>query len=218
VNGGAVFDVRAGGVGNLAGHVRILCAGGGVGGLEISQIPEGPNGSTGFKFTVDNTGIGGTPLQVMKVQFVDQSSPNTPLRTVAGFEQDGDLILVGGLATYNNAYGSDLRLKKEVSQISGVLPKLDSLRAVSFRWKEEEFPKGSSPLAAGRQIGLIAQEVEKVFPELVSEVNGRKFLDYARMTAVLLEAVKELSSKDDRLEERCVTLERELEELKAARR
>ncbi|MHC4643013.1 MAG: tail fiber domain-containing protein, partial [Planctomycetota bacterium] len=57
-------------------------------------------------------------------------------------------------------------------------------------------------------IGVIAQDVEKVFPELVSEpTSNYKSVDYTKLTAVLIEAVKELKTENEILRERVDALE-----------
>lgn len=92
-------------------------------------------------------------------------------------------ILVGLLA-------SDIRLKKNIQPLGSVLDQVMQLRAVRFEWRTEEHPDMELP--SGRQIGMIAQELEKVFPEFVREGNdGYKFVDFGRFNAVLLEAIKE---------------------------
>ena len=90
--------------------------------------------------------------------------------------------------------GSDLRWKKNIVTLPGPLEKLSRLRGVEFDWKQEEYKENNFP--AGRQIGIIAQELEKEFPELVStDKSGYKSIAYDKLTAVLLEAVKELDAK-----------------------
>jgi hypothetical protein len=86
--------------------------------------------------------------------------------------------------------GSDIRRKKNIVPLSGnTLDKVLKLRGVKFDWKQEESKNIKFPKE--RQIGLIAQEVEKEFPELVSTDGlGYKAVAYDRFTAVLLEAVK----------------------------
>ena len=65
-----------------------------------------------------------------------------------------------------------------------------SLRGVQFEWNLEEYPDNG--FREGKQIGLIAQEVEEVLPELVRTDNdGYKSLEYEKITAVLVEAIKE---------------------------
>ena len=70
------------------------------------------------------------------------------------------------------------------------LDKVSSLRGVSYEWDRVSFPDRNFP--EGKQIGLIAQEVEDIIPEVVSTDNeGYKSLAYDRLVAVLVEAVKE---------------------------
>lgn len=90
---------------------------------------------------------------------------------------------------------SDLRLKKEVRELGSSLEKILRMRAVRYRWKDETRDQDE-------QIGLIAQEVEKEFPEFVKSDNeGIKSVNYSHMVAPLLEAVKELAAKNKLLEE-----------------
>jgi len=64
------------------------------------------------------------------------------------------------------------------------------LQGVNYEWKCDEFP--SYNFSRGMKIGLIAQNVEQVFPELVkTDSEGMKSVDYSNMTAVLIEAVKQ---------------------------
>jgi len=79
---------------------------------------------------------------------------------------------------------SSRRWKTNIKQIEGALDTVEDLRGVSFDWKA-----GGKP-----DIGLIAEEVVQVVPEVVAlEENGQdaKSVDYARLTAVLIEAIKE---------------------------
>jgi len=102
---------------------------------------------------------------------------------------------------------SDLRLKKNIMPIDGALDKVASLRGVTFEWRREEsFSKGFDE---GKKMGLIAQEVEGVLPEVVSRnvQNGNKSVEYANLVAVLIEAVKELRVQNQRLQSRIEVLE-----------
>ncbi|MBI3418919.1 MAG: tail fiber domain-containing protein, partial [Proteobacteria bacterium] len=88
---------------------------------------------------------------------------------------------------------SDARLKTNVEPLTGVLEKLDRVRGVSFEWKE-----GARKNDKGRKIGVIAQEMEKVYPELVTtNSDGYKAFLYENFTAVLLEGLKELKGLFD---------------------
>jgi len=109
---------------------------------------------------------------------------------------------------------SDLRWKKNIVTLPGPLEKLSRLKGVEFDWKREEFKENNFP--EGRQIGIIAQELEKEFPELVStDSSGYKAIAYDKFTAVLLEAVKELEEKIQKQGDLLRSLERELKDQKA---
>jgi hypothetical protein len=113
---------------------------------------------------------------------------------------DGEAFAVSGWSS------SDIRLKKNMNQLTGALDKLLGLRGVNYEWRTEEFPERGLP--DGRQLGLIAQEVEKVFPELVSTGgDGYKALAYDRLTAILLEAIKEQQAQIEALSVRLQVLE-----------
>jgi predicted nucleic acid-binding Zn-ribbon protein len=93
---------------------------------------------------------------------------------------------------YSGFWGacSDIRYKKDIEPIGSSLEKIMQMKGVYYNWKQDEFPdKNFSDL---HQIGFIAQDIEKLFPELVStDKNGYKSVDYAKVTAVLVEAMKE---------------------------
>ncbi len=85
---------------------------------------------------------------------------------------------------------SDIRLKKNVEPIADATTLVEGLQGVRFDWRVDEFPQKS--LDAGRQIGLIAQDVETVLPEVVkTDTEGYKGVSYEKLTAVLVEAIKE---------------------------
>ena len=87
---------------------------------------------------------------------------------------------------------SDLRLKKDIVTIANALQKVNSIRGVNYYWKKDEYPdKG---LDDTKQMGVIAQEVEGVVPEVViTDSEGYKSVEYSKMVGLLIEAVKDLS-------------------------
>ncbi len=98
-----------------------------------------------------------------------------------------------GAATFNDNVTafSDERLKDNIETLTHGLDKVEQLRGVTYTRNEKE------------SIGVIAQEVEKILPEIVLTANdemGTKSVDYSRLTAVLIEAVKELSARVKELE------------------
>ena len=115
--------------------------------------------------------------------------------------EGGEFVFFNGAADpLNNTYthavvvadsfnsASDMNLKKNVVPLDGALDKLDAIRGVYHDWIDEEQSKE-------RQIGVIAQEVQEVYPELVVK-GGDGFLsvNYPKLTAVLLQSVKELKA------------------------
>ena len=98
-----------------------------------------------------------------------------------------------GAATFNNNVTafSDERLKDNIETLEDGLDKVEQLRGVTYTRDDRE------------EIGVIAQEVEKILPEIVLTADdemGTKSVDYSRITAVLIEAVKELSARVKELE------------------
>ena len=77
-------------------------------------------------------------------------------------------------------------MKKNVKQIENALHTANLLRGVSFEWKENSSPS----------MGIIAQELEEILPELVSG-DSTKVVNYNGIIAVLIEAIKELKSEID---------------------
>ncbi len=85
---------------------------------------------------------------------------------------------------------SDARFKTDIEKILDPLEKLDKLNGIYFNWKRDEYPE--MEFSDQRQIGILAQDVEKVLPEIVGEdEKGYKAVAYDKLTVVLLEAVKE---------------------------
>jgi phage minor structural protein len=93
---------------------------------------------------------------------------------------------------------SDIRLKKNIMEITHALEKIRSIRGVYFDWNMSL--KENNDKENRRQFGVIAQEVERILPELIySYKSNYKAVDYAKLTALLIEAIKELSDKVDDL-------------------
>ena len=99
---------------------------------------------------------------------------------------------VGDVVAY---YSSDAQFKDNVTQLEGALDKVKQIRGVSFDWNDKQ------EVYEGHDIGVIAQEVEAVYPELVHyrAHDDSKAVDYVKLTAVLIEAVKELAAKVEEL-------------------
>lgn len=139
-------------------------------------------------------------------------------------EVAGDALITGNLVVEGTINGrewtqisntlrlldsSDIRLKTNIKPLTNVLEKLEQIRGISFEWNESYAPPEQA--AGHRELGVIAQEVEAVFPELVATdpENGYKRVNYPKLTAVLIEAVKELKANYDQLAARVAIQERE---------
>ena len=96
-------------------------------------------------------------------------------------------------------YSSDERLKENILELSGSVDKISQIRGVEFDW----VPKEGVHENEGHDIGVIAQEIEKVFPEVVqTRENGYKAVKYDKLTAVLISAIKELKAEIDELKKK----------------
>jgi len=89
---------------------------------------------------------------------------------------------------------SDINLKKDIEVITDATDLIKQLNGVRFTWKAND----------RKSLGVIAQEVEELFPELISERTdtGTKSVNYNGLVGVLIEAVKELSARVEELEDR----------------
>ena len=105
---------------------------------------------------------------------------------------------------------SDIRLKKDIESIENPLGKVLKMRGVNFRWKDSSFD-------TGMQMGFIGQETATVIPEIVN-TNGKYLtMEYAPLTALLVEAVKEqntiIESQKRRIEEQEIMIQNLAERL-----
>lgn len=98
-------------------------------------------------------------------------------------------IIVSGITTAIDFDStSDISLKKDIEEIDNPLEIINALHGVKFTWKSDD----------KKTIGVVAQEVEKILPELVGKGNP-KTVNYNGLIGVLIEAVKELSSEVEEL-------------------
>jgi hypothetical protein len=119
----------------------------------------------------------------------DGNNYSTMSRT---FRVTGDVSATGDVIA---SYSSDARLKRNVKQIVNALDKVLAVRGVEFDWDEQKQTSHS-----GHDIGVIAQEIQGVAPELVErKKNGYLGVKYDRLTALLIEAIRELSAEVDEL-------------------
>lgn len=94
---------------------------------------------------------------------------------------NGDLYCSGNVTAY-----SDARLKDDVTAITNALDKIVQIGGYDFTWNEESGKNGQ------RDVGVIAQEIEAILPNVVKDVDGYKSVDYGRIVPLLIEGIKEL--------------------------
>jgi len=106
---------------------------------------------------------------------------------------DDTLHVTGDVIAY---YSSDERLKDNVKPIENAIDKIRMISGYEFDWN-------SSSKNEGHDIGVIAQEVEKILPEVVTtRSNGYKAVRYEKLTALLIQSNKELIEKVEELEKK----------------
>ena len=94
----------------------------------------------------------------------------------------------GSITSATYFYSSDAALKEDIQTIENPLEKVQALRGVSYKWKD----------TGRKDIGLVADEVQEVLPELVVE-NEHKQMDYGHMIGLLVEAIKEQQKEIEEL-------------------
>ena len=143
------------------------------------------NYSAGYKFTTKNfTGSAFVTVDAFNIQAngnvgIGLTAPSQKLHVSGN-------ILATGTITPN----SDIAFKKDIEPLTNVLNKVTQLIGINFTYKNND----------EKSMGLVAQDVEKVFPELVRGEEGNKSLNYMGLTGALIEAIKELSAKVEALE------------------
>jgi Chaperone of endosialidase/e3 binding domain len=124
---------------------------------------------------------------------------------------NGNAFKTAGGSTW--AVPSDGRLKKDIRSLHSALDRLLQLRGVSFEWKRSE----EQGYPAGTQMGLLAQEVEEVFPEWVdTDPNGYKTLAIVGFEALTIEAFKELVAENEALRAKNTELESRIRDLEVS--
>jgi len=141
--------------------------------------------ATSTKITITNTGLG-----------INDTSPGVAL------DVDGAGRFTGNLTAY---YSSDIRLKDNIRPIEDSLFKISRLRGVEFDWNEKA---DVVEREKGHDIGLIAQEVEQVLPEIVTtRKDGYKAIQYDKVVSLLVQGINDQQKQIE-------DLKKELDEIK----
>ena len=113
------------------------------------------------------------------------------------------LQVAGDIIANSIAGSSDSRFKTNILPIENPLQKVLKLQGVTFDWKTKEFP--NRMFSENRALGFIAQEVEQVIPEVVQTENsteGFKSVQYDKVVALLVEAIKEQQKQIEQLQQK----------------
>ena len=134
---------------------------------------------------------------------IGMTAPNFPLDVAGNIHATGTI-----------AADSDARFKQDLRPLTGVLAKLEALTPLSYAPSALAVARGQTPEV--RQLGVLGQELEAVFPELVTAYGEEAYraVDYSRLTVVLLEAIKE---QQRQIEAQQQELERQRKQLEALR-
>ena len=151
-------------------------------------------------------GTGETPtfagLRIIGVDHVNALSVGSGITTPAT-TPDGEIRVQGEITAF---VGSDIALKENIVPIANPLEIVQKLRGVRFDWRDDHLERRGGVdghFVRKQDIGVIAQDVQAVFPEIVAErVDGTLGVKYDRLVSVLIEAVKDLTSKVSDLENR----------------
>ena len=144
----------------------------------------------GLGFVGSNWELSGNDIFRLNTKVgINKSNPSQALDII------GNITLTGDITST-----SDIRFKENVIQLDNCLEKVSNLRGVYYNFKNENT----------RKVGMIAQEVEKVIPELVVDNDDRKTLNYQNMVAILIEAIKELKNKNEYLEKEIININKKL--------
>lgn len=160
---------------------------------------------SGTEDTSGNAATATTATNATNITLADESSDTTcfPVFATAATgnqapKTDADRLTydanTGTLSSTDFDSTSDVNLKKDIEIIENANKILSQIKGVNFTWKDNNKPA----------VGVIAQDVEKVLPQLVNEKSdtGTKSVCYNGLIGVLIEAVKELSQRVEELEKR----------------
>ena len=158
--------------------------------------PTGPTGTTGPQGSQGAAGADGSPDTAAQVlaKLVTVDGPGSGLdadkldgNQASAFAKLSGATFTGTVTAPNFVSSSDRRLKTDIETIGDALNLVRDLRGVRY-------VMGGQP-----GIGVIAQEVEPILPEIVSEADGLKRVAYGNLAGLLIEAIKVLADEIDHL-------------------
>ena len=144
-------------------------------------------------------------------------TPNIPFGVindtdVRHFGVDTNTTQIFAFGGWNSSW-CDRRAKKNINSLTDMLPEVEKLNLVDFHWKKRDIPpEEDQALPEGMHYGVIAQEIQEIFPTLVYEPESASpddmlHLQKEELVYIALQAIKELSAKNDALNVRALALE-----------
>ena len=183
-------------------------------GIQVSSSYSGTLINNGILFSTD-TNLYRSAADTLKTD--DSLIINTKCAVATSISATYTVDINGTLHYTSASQSSDVRFKKNVEPINDALIKLNNVRGVKFEWNEFVNARRSGYELNKPTLGVIAQEIEAVFPELVDhwrlsdDCTDARAVNYERIVPVLIEAVKELNNKNIQLEARLSALESKLQ-------
>jgi len=210
--------VKASTGGTIGAKVTMPSAYGGAGAYAGIGVGQAPN-SNGYGYITMGGSDSGNAYFYHQDAFTLAATGGMKLMLRAGAVDNGGITISGanvGIGTMSPSYtltvagtawvtsgswsGSDARWKRNVTSLlpSASLEKILALRPVNFEWNTTDFP--NMGFTTGTQVGFIAQEVEKIIPEVVTtDDKGYKGMSYERIAPVIVSAVQEQQKEIDAL-------------------
>jgi hypothetical protein len=196
-----IFDYHMYFNGNASGTLEILANGSPV--FSISGQQQTDETDPWITETVSLTSYAGQPFVDITLRFTVGNQGNAydydcgidHFRLEGAVAGSGPLLTVGsngdGSFAQANAWFtfSDMRWKRDFEQIPDALEKIEAISGYFYHWQNNDHEQN-------RQMGVIAQEIQAQFPEIVGKnQDGYLTVDYSKLTAPLIEAVKQLSKE-----------------------
>lgn len=160
--------------------------------IDVGSFSTFANSQASYFFRVRDVGGGSTLFYIQGDGSVGIGcgSPQYKLHVNGNTGVVGTIFATAASVSSGVVACSDIRYKKDISTLTNSLDNVLALRGVNYFWKTKDFP--DKHFTDDKQVGFIAQEVEKIYPEIIfTDKDGYKSIDYSRLTPMLVEAIKE---------------------------
>ncbi len=166
---------------------------------QVSRFTVAANGmitsANSVAISIDGSAISSGTISANRMQYLmDQNVSTANAVTFSALTVNGEITANGDITAF---YSSDSRLKINLEPIENALEKVLTLDAVTFNWNDLATDKDLN----AREAGVIAQQVQNILPEVVTQRdNGYLAVRYEKLVPLLIQAIKELNEKVEQLE------------------